>query len=118
MACVNFLYHNFPAYDPQWLTKHKMAMVSNQFLGALCVKLSFQKHLLLLNATYQKQITDYVTEITEAQIQAKEDAICVGKPKENYSPDYWTLVQQPPKCLPDIVEAYVGAIFINSEYDY
>ena len=41
-----------------------------------------------------------------------------GKPREAYSPDYWTSVRQPPKCLPDIVEAYVGAIFVDSEYDY
>jgi endoribonuclease Dicer len=118
MACVNFLYYSFPAYDPQWLTEHKMAMVSNQFLGALCVKLGFHQHLLLFNSTYQKQITDYVTEITEARIQAEEDAVHAGKPREEYSPDYWTSVRQPPKCLPDIVEAYVGAIFVDSEYDY
>ena len=118
MACVNFLYHEFPAYDPQWLTEHKMAMVSNQFLGALCVKIGFHRHLLLFNATFQKQITDYVTDITEARIQAEEDAIRAGKPREEYSPDYWISVRQPPKCLPDIVEAYVGAIFVDSEYDY
>ncbi|KAG0652829.1 ATP-dependent helicase DCL1 [Hyphodiscus hymeniophilus] len=118
MACINFLYHNFPAYDPQWLTEHKMAMVSNQFLGALCVKLGFHRHLLLFNATYQKQITDYVTDITEARNQAEEDAVRAGKPREDYSPDYWISVRQPPKCLPDIVEAYVGAVFVDSEYQY
>jgi endoribonuclease Dicer len=50
--------------------------------------------------------------------QAEEDAVRAGKTKEDYSPDYWTSVRQPPKCLPDIVEAYVGAIFVDSEYDY
>ena len=118
MACINFLYYSFPAYDPQWLTEHKMAMVSNQFLGALCVKLGFHKHLLLFNSNYQKRITDYVTDITEARMQAEEDAVRAGKPREEYSPDYWTSVRRPPKCLPDIVEAYVGAIFVDSEYDY
>lgn len=118
MACVNFLYHNFPAFDPQWLTEHKMAMVSNQFLGALCVKLGFQKHLLLFNSNFQKQITDYVTDINEARMQAEADAVRSGKPREDYSPDYWISVRQPPKCLPDIVEAYVGALFVDSEYNY
>lgn len=118
MACVNFLYHNFPSYDPQWLTEHKMAMVSNQFLGALCVSLGFHKHLLLFNSTFQKQIMDYVTDITEARVQAEEDAIRAGKPMEEYSPDYWISVRQPPKCLPDVVEAFVGAIFVDSEYNY
>jgi endoribonuclease Dicer len=118
MACINFLFHEFPTRNPQWLTEHKMAMVSNQFLGALCVALGFHRHLLLFNAAFQKQIEDYVTDITEARIQAEEDALRAGKTREEYSPDYWTSVRQPPKCLPDIVEAYVGAIFVDSEYNY
>jgi len=32
--------------------------------------------------------------------------------------DYWTNVRDPPKCLPDIVEAYIGAIFIDSGFQY
>jgi endoribonuclease Dicer len=118
MACVNFLFHNFQDKDPQWLTEHKMAMVSNQFLGALCVELGFHRHLLLFNSTFQKQIEDYVTDITEAQKQAEEEAIRVGKSAKDCAPDYWTTVRQPPKCLPDIVEAYIGAIFVDSEYNY
>ena len=118
MACVNFLYHDFPAHDPQWLTEHKMAMVSNQFLGALCVSLGFHRHILLFTASLQKQITEYVTDITEARTIAEEDAIRAGKTREECSPDYWTSVRQPPKCLPDVVEAYVGAIFVDSEYNY
>jgi endoribonuclease Dicer len=118
MACVNFLFHRFPDKDPQWLTEHKMAMVSNQFLGALCVTLGFQSHLLLFNPGFQKQITDYVTDITEARKQAEDDAIRAGKSASECSPDYWTSVRQPPKCLPDIIEAYIGAIFVDSEYDY
>jgi endoribonuclease Dicer len=93
LACINFLFHRFPTRDPQWLTEHKMAMVSNQFFGALCVSLGFHKHLLSFSSLLQKQVRGYVTEITEAR-------------------------QQPPKCLPDLVEAYVGAIFVDSEYNY
>lgn len=118
MACINFLFHTFPDRDPQWLTEHKMAMVSNQFLGALCVSLGFHRHLLLFNAGFQKQVTDYVTDITEARVQAEDDAVCTGKTREECSPDYWISVRQPPKCLPDIVEAYIGAVFVDSEYDY
>ena len=118
MACVNFLYHEFPAHDPQWLTEHKMAMVSNQFLGALCVSLGFQRHILLFTASLQNQIADYVTDITEARTQAEEDAIRAGKTREECLPDYWISVRQPPKCLPDVVEAYVGALFVDSEYNY
>jgi endoribonuclease Dicer len=118
MACVNFLFHRFGDKDPQWLTEHKMAMVSNQFLGALCVSLEFHRHLLLFNAGFQKQISDYVTDITEARKQAEEDAIGVGKSIQDCARDYWISVRQPPKCLPDIIEAYIGAIFVDSEYNY
>ncbi|RDL30338.1 Uncharacterized protein BP5553_10216 [Venustampulla echinocandica] len=118
MACVNFLFHRYPGKDPHWLTEHKMAMVSNAFLGCLCVSLGFHTHLLSFSASVQKQISDYVVEITEARSQAEDDAVRAGKGREEYSPDYWTAVRQPPKCLPDIVEAYVGAIFVDSEYNY
>ncbi|ATZ56090.1 BcdcL1 [Botrytis cinerea B05.10] len=118
MACVNFLFHNHPTKDPQWLTEHKMAIVSNQFLGALCVKLGFHKHLLTLDSQVQKMIADYSSDINEALIQAKTDAKRVGKVEDDYARDYWIAVRQPPKCLPDIVEAFIGAIFVDSEYDY
>lgn len=118
MASVNFLFHKYPGKDPQWLTEHKMAMVSNQFLGALCVALGFHRHLLLFNSQYQKQIGNYVTEITEARGQAEADAVRAGKSATDISQDYWMSVRQPPKCLPDIVEAYVGAMFVDSEYRY
>ncbi len=30
----------------------------------------------------------------------------------------WVDVRPPPKCLPDVLEAYIGAIFVDSRYDY
>ncbi|KAG9237330.1 hypothetical protein BJ875DRAFT_159968 [Amylocarpus encephaloides] len=118
MVCINFLFHQYPRKDPQWLTEHKMAMVSNAFLGCLCVELEFHSHLLIFNSTFSKQIEDYITEIQEAKLQAQTEAVHSGKSKDQYSPDYWISVRPPPKCLPDIVEAYVGALFVDSEYDY
>lgn len=118
MACINFLFHKFPSKDPQWLTEHKMAMVSNMFLGALCVKLGFNQHLQVFNHNFMKQIEEYIVEITEARDQAEKEAIEAGKSPDDCSPDYWMSVRQPPKCLPDMVEAYVGAVFVDSEYDY
>lgn len=118
MVCINFLFHRFPDRNPQWLTEHKMAMVSNKFLGALCVGLGFHKHMLQFNGMIQKTISEYVTEITEARLQAEEDAIGQGKTREDCARDFWDSTKAPPKCLPDIVEAYVGAIFVDSEYNY
>lgn len=118
MASINFLFHAYPDKNPQWLTEHKMAMVSNQFLGALCVHLGFHKHLKFLGSLMGKQIADYVEEITDARRLVEEEAIAAGKPATDCAPDYWMNAKQPPKCLPDIVEAYIGAIFVDSCYRY
>ncbi|KFY13215.1 hypothetical protein V492_03412 [Pseudogymnoascus sp. VKM F-4246] len=118
MACVNFLFHRFPTKDPQWLTEHKMAMVSNQFLGAVCVALGFHGHLLQFNQAIQSSITEYVAEATEAREQAEQDAIRDGKQASDCARDYWLHTKLPPKCLPDIIEAYIGAIFVDSSFNY
>ncbi|KAI5212191.1 hypothetical protein AUEXF2481DRAFT_75327 [Aureobasidium subglaciale EXF-2481] len=106
MTSITHLFYNHPDKDPQWLTEHKMAMVSNQFLGALCVRLGFHKHLLYNHDSLRQQIANYVTDITDAEV-ASHGAM-----------DYWTTVKEGPKCLPDIVEAYVGAMFIDADFDY
>ncbi|MCJ1415936.1 Dicer-like protein 1 [Xylographa parallela] len=106
MACINFLFYRYPDRDPQWLTEHKMAMVSNKFLGALSVKLGFHRHLRLLDSSHIHMIQEYVIEISEADAES------------NGARDYWTTTKNPPKCLPDIVESYIGAIFVDSEFDY
>ncbi|KFY44085.1 hypothetical protein V495_03629 [Pseudogymnoascus sp. VKM F-4514 (FW-929)] len=118
MACVNFLFHRFPTKDPQWLTEHKMAMVSNQFLGAVCVELGFHTQLLQFNPIIQSSITEYVCEITEARQQAEQDAVRDGKLASDCARDYWLHTKLPPKCLPDMIEAYIGAIFVDSSFNY
>ena len=83
-----------------------MAMVSNRFLGALCVKLGFHKHLRSNGSALEHQIREYVMEIQEAESQG------------DGARDYWLSVKAGPKALPDIVEAYIGAMFVDSQYDY
>ena len=85
MVFVMHLFYRYPNKDPQWLTEHKMPMVSNKFLGALCVKLNFHGHLRHNNAVLQHQIQEYVTGVQEAEIEADGSA------------DYWTTVSEPPK---------------------
>ncbi|KAK3626064.1 Dicer-like protein 1 [Elasticomyces elasticus] len=104
-ASITCLFNRFPDKDPQWLMEHKMPMVLNKFLGVVCVDIGFQKHLRHSHAKLQHQNTVYATELEEARLAACE------------SKDYWMIVSDPPKCLPDIVEAFVGAIFIDSDFD-
>lgn len=119
MVCVDYLFRQFPGANPQWLTEHKMAMVSNQFLGCLCVSLGFQKHMVSIANALPKEIADYIAVITDARTQAEEEAEASGLGRAAYARNYWVSVnKRPPKCLPDIVESYIGAIFVDSEFSY
>lgn len=62
-----------------------MAMVSNKFLGALCVKLGFHAHLRINTSSHYGLVTDYVTEVKEAEAES------------NGARDYWTTTKNPPK---------------------
>ncbi|KAI9662079.1 MAG: Dicer-like protein 1 [Trizodia sp. TS-e1964] len=106
MACIDWLFHTNPTRNPQWLTEHKMAMVSNKYQGALSVKLGFHKYLKANHDAVLAGVNDWVKDIQDAEAESQG------------SPDYWTTVKDPPKCLPDMLEAYIGAIFVDSKYDY
>lgn len=84
MVIVSYIYYGNPERDPQWLTEHKMAMVSNKFLGALCVNLGFHTHLLHNTASLRGQIRAYVEELEEAERGAKDVT-------------FWNNVSDPPK---------------------
>ena len=66
-----------------------MAMVSNKFLGALCVRLKFHKHLRSHHNSLMFLISEYVSEIEEAEAQS------------NGAKDYWTVTKNPPKVRQD-----------------
>jgi endoribonuclease Dicer len=106
MAFITYLYYKYPDKDPQWLTEHKTPMVSNKFLGAVCAKLGWHTHIKQNAAVLTNQIRDYVYEVEEAERGA------------NGAMDYWVAVSEPPKCLADVIEAYVAAIFVDSEFDF
>ncbi|KAB5572445.1 hypothetical protein GE09DRAFT_1099511 [Coniochaeta sp. 2T2.1] len=118
MVCVEYLFHRYPGADPQWLTEHKMAMVSNKFLGCLSVELNFHKNMVSFSSAIQKEITTYVEELAIARQEAEEEAVSAGKDRSEYSRSYWDNCRNAPKCLPDVVESYIGAMFVDSGYDY
>ncbi|OGE58522.1 hypothetical protein PENARI_c001G00533 [Penicillium arizonense] len=105
LVCVEHLFHRFPHRDPQWLTEHKMAMVSNKFLGALAVKLMLHPHLQHSSAPLLSQNTRYA------------EALQVAESESNGEMDYWLSAPDSPKALPDMLEAYLGAIFVDSGFD-
>ena len=62
-----------------------MAMVSNQFLAVLAVKLGFHKHLRAGGQTIESSVREFVAEVNEAEQEASG------------ARDYWTMTKNPPK---------------------
>lgn len=128
MAVVDFLFKRFPEADPKWLTEHKMAMVSNQFLGCLCVKLGLHRHILLATSALLGDIGRYAGQLEQAEAMARQKS--QGGNGETVSDesfqaeaqhalqDFWIEVPQPPKALADVVEALVGAMFVDSGFSF
>jgi endoribonuclease Dicer len=106
MAFIIHLFYQYPDKDPQWLTEHKTPMVCNKFLGAVCVKLGWYTHIRQNTAILSSQIRDYINEVQEAERES------------NGAVDYWVGVSEPPKCLADVVEAFVAALFVDAEFDF
>ncbi|TLS29778.1 hypothetical protein PpBr36_01059 [Pyricularia pennisetigena] len=118
MVCVDYLFKKYPDKDPQWLTEHKMAMVSNQFFGCVAVELGFHRHLIHMQPALGASITEWAELVIKRRDEARQLAIRRGTSEEEYARDFWIEVHHPPKCLPDILEAYVGALFVDTGYDY
>lgn len=114
MTIVDYLYREFPDANPQWLTEHKMDMVSNHFFGFLCVRLGLQRHLLCTTAALIGQIDSYVQDLKKAE-QAMKQGEADGLETRSA---YWLNISSAPKALSDLVEATVGAMFVDSEYDF
>jgi endoribonuclease Dicer len=87
VACITHLFYGYPDKGPQWLTEHKMAMVSNRFLGAVCVKLGFHRHMRKNDSQLTKDVSAYVAEIESA----------AEKVQQSQEVDYWMHVKDPPK---------------------
>ena len=108
MVCINWLFNKFEDRNPQWLTEHKMAMVSNKFLAAVAVVLGFDK---FISATTTKLLID----ISRYAEKVRNVMEAEG---ENLRRDFWTDFDDPPKSLSDLVEAYLGAVIVDSDFNY
>lgn len=88
-----------------------MAMVSNKFLGAFCVDLGLHKHLRYTGAQLQGHIQRFVEDVQLTKEQATKDGVT--------PPNWWVNIREvTPKALSDVVESLVGAMFVDSEFDY
>ncbi|KAG6020138.1 hypothetical protein E4U40_006382 [Claviceps sp. LM458 group G5] len=113
LAAADYLFTTFPTADPQWLTEHKMAMVSNHFFACLCVDLGLHRNVLSTNSSMLGHIAQFVSQFEKAKIDA-----LTNRHDDEPNPAFWLNLTQPPKSLSDVLEAVVGAIFVDSKYNY
>ncbi|KAG0129258.1 hypothetical protein HOY82DRAFT_488379 [Tuber indicum] len=106
LVCVRYMFQKYPHADPQWLTEHKMAMVSNKFLGMVAVEMGFHRKLRRMGSVLDHAIREYEVNIQDA------------KANSNGAVDFWTSLKAPPKALPDVLEAFIGAVFVDSGFQY
>lgn len=114
-AVVDYLYFRFPNAGPQWLTEHKMSMCSNQFLGFLCVRLGLHRGILTTDTQIPGQISLYESAITQMEKQGKNGAV---EQEGELSLDFWLEIPHPPKVLADVMEALLGAMFVDSGFSF
>lgn len=94
MTAVKHLFFKHPDKDPQWMTEHKMAMVSNKFMGALGAQLGFNRFLNHNSASVRAQMTVFIEEFESAR---KESGT---------ARNFWEALKDPPKVCrkPDTTE--------------
>ncbi|KAG6282903.1 hypothetical protein E4U48_002610 [Claviceps purpurea] len=113
LTAADYLFTTFPTADPQWLTEHKMAMVSNHFFACLCVDLGLHRNVLSTNSSMLGHIAQFVGQFEKAKMDAS-----TNRHDDEPNPAFWLNLTQPPKSLSDVLEAVVGAIFVDSKYNY
>jgi endoribonuclease Dicer len=96
-----------PEAGPGWLTEHKVALVSKQFCGVVSVILGFHEQVRLVRVDDSRKDAIDINAYSRNVLSAREylDA-----------PDDFS-IRSPPQVLPDVLEAFIGAIFSDSGYD-
>jgi endoribonuclease Dicer len=99
-----------PEAGPGWLTEHKVALVSKQFCGVVSVILGFHEQVRLVRVDDSRKDAIDINAYSRNILSARE---YLG------APDFWNdlSIRSPPQVLPDVLEAFIGAIFIDSGYD-
>ncbi|TRM59881.1 hypothetical protein BD626DRAFT_606328 [Schizophyllum amplum] len=104
LVVVEYLYRRFPHANSDQLTVPRARAVCNQGLSALSVKhLQLHKSLLVNNTELSMAIARHVP-------------ILEHMPYEEVLSKGWKL--DPPKVLSDVFESVIGAVFVDSGYDY
>ncbi|EIW61760.1 ribonuclease III [Trametes versicolor FP-101664 SS1] len=103
------IFQRHPHLSPGGLTLLKGGMVSNRALAAFCVTTGLHRHLHFASDQLADSIQRYVTSLTELR-EKEYEAVA----REQRLPgQYWLdLPLEPPKCLSDLVESILGALYV------
>ncbi|KAI4523212.1 hypothetical protein K525DRAFT_196949 [Schizophyllum commune Loenen D] len=104
LAVVDYLYRKFPDANSDQLSLPRARAVCNQALSALSVKhLELHKSVLVNNVELSMAISKHIP-------------ILEAAPYPEILTKGWKL--DPPKVLSDVFESVVGAVFVDTGYDY
>ncbi|OCH93588.1 ribonuclease III [Obba rivulosa] len=108
---IRYVYERHHHLSSGGLTLLKVAMVSNHVLAAFCVSCGLWRYALHASPDYAIAIQAYVEQINIARDREERLAASEGR----LPGQYWHEIE-PPKILPDVVEAVLGALYVSDGF--
>lgn len=102
---IQYLYNKYPEADPGTITDLKDSCVNNHVLGIVCIENGLHKHIIHYSGILIRAIEGTLKEIDEIK-EKKQD---IG--------EFW-LGLNIPKVLSDVVESMLGAVFVDSHFQW
>lgn len=112
---TSYIFERCPHMDPGQLTDLRSALVNNVTLACLCVRYNIHLYILSQNAA----LTEFIGQFVDFQVKHKHEVtdhvelLMEEKDVECKMADYVEV----PKTLGDVVEALIGAVFLDSGND-
>ncbi|TPX47024.1 hypothetical protein SeLEV6574_g02881 [Synchytrium endobioticum] len=107
---VRHFYYTFPEADPHQLSDLKDAAVCNAFLANIAVSAGMHKWMRHMSAPLMHGFHMYLNDLAAERYHVEESM----KSEDDDSRRYWEDLE-PPKAVSDLVEAVLGAVFVDSE---
>ncbi|KAJ3073422.1 Dicer-like protein 1 [Podochytrium sp. JEL0797] len=99
--------YNYPEnYNPGQLSTLKDEMVSNQYLAVAAQRIGLHSLIKQASSPLSQDICDFSTQLDEARRNAKPGEF------------FWHNMPHAPKSISDVLEALIGAVFVDSGCDY
>ncbi|KAJ3234335.1 hypothetical protein HDU81_001491 [Chytriomyces hyalinus] len=103
---ANELYKSPEHFDPGNLSALKDELVNNQYLSVISYKNGLHTLIKQASSPLAQEISNFGTRLAEAQKNAKTGEF------------YWHSLPHAPKTVSDVLEAMIGAVFVDSGCDF